>query len=186
VRNWGFTDFTRFDPEKMQFETSSEKRQMLGASTAGELLGLGVWAEYAHNWMEKSDNFSELVIGTDYTFDFQTYIMVEYYRNTLGKADDRDYDINDWMRYYAAEQKTISRDQVYVFAQHPVSDLLNLGFINITSLSDGSFALVPNLFYSLSDNVEVYAYLNMNFGKEGTAFAESQGNGALIRLRVYF
>jgi len=186
VRNWIFTDFTQFDPESMSFGGTPEKRQMLGASTVGELLGLGVWAEYAYNWMELSDDFYELVIGTDYTFDFQTYVMVEYYRSTLGKSDYRDYDINDWMRFYAAEQKSVSRDQVYVFAQHPITDLLNLGLINITSFSDGSFAFVPTLFYSLSDNVEIYAYLNFNFGKEGTAYSKAQGNGALIRVRVYF
>jgi hypothetical protein len=67
-----------------------------------------------------------------------------------------------------------------------VTDLLNLGLINITSFSDGSFALVPTLMYSLSDNVEVYAYLNFNFGKDGKAYSKSQGNGALLRVRVYF
>jgi hypothetical protein len=186
VRNWMFTDFTLFDPESMSFGGTPEKRQMLGASTVGELLGLGVWAEYAYNWMEFSPNFYELVIGTDYTFDFQTYVMVEYYRNTLGKSDYRDYSLNDWMRFYAVEQKSISRNQVYIFAQHPVTDLLNLGLINITSFSDGSFAFIPTLVYSLSDNVEIYAYLNFNFGKEGTSYSKSQGNGALIRVRVYF
>ncbi len=186
VRNWMFTDFTLFDPESMSFGGTPEKRQMLGASTVGELLGLGVWAEYAYNWMEFSPNFYELVIGTDYTFDFQTYVMVEYYRNTLGKSDYRDYSLNDWMRFYAVEQKSISRNQVYIFAQHPVTDLLNLGLINITSFSDGSFAFVPTLVYSLSDNVEIYAYLNFNFGKESTSYSKSQGNGALIRVRVYF
>jgi len=186
VRDWVFTDFTRFDAESMSFEATRERRQMLGASTAGELLGLGVWAEYAYNWMELSDDFYELVAGADYTFDFQTFVMVEYYRNTLGKSDYREYDLNDWMRYYAAEQKAISRDQLYAFAQHPVTDLLNLGLINITSFSDGSFAFVPTLFYSLSDNVEIYGYLNINFGKEGKAYSKSQGNGALIRVRVYF
>ena len=186
IRDWAFTDFTEFNPESMSFATTPEKRQMLGASTAGELIGLGIWAEYAYNWMEVSEDFTELVVGTDYTFDFQTYVMVEYYHNTLGKADYREYDINDWMRYYAAEQKAISRDQVYVFAQHPVTDLLSLGLINITSFSDGSLAFVPTLYYSLSDDVEIYAYLNFNFGKEGTAYSKSQGNGALIRIRVYF
>jgi len=186
VRDWVFTDFTEFHPESMSFEATREKRRMLGASTAGELLGLGVWAEYAHNWMEMSDDFYELVAGVDYTFDFQTYVMVEYYRNTLGKSDYRDYNLNDWMRFYASEQKAISRDQIYVMAQHPATDLLSVGLIGITSLSDNSVALVPTLLYSLSANVEVYAYLNLNFGSEGTAFSKSQGNGALIRLRVYF
>ena len=183
---WRFHDYRQFDWENMNFLELPEKRQLLGGSVAGELLGLGVWAEYGYSKMEHSKNFYELVIGSDYTFDFQTYVMIEYYRNTLGKTDYEKYDINDWMRLFAAEQKSISRDQVYAFIQHPVTDLLSVGLSSIYSISDNSLALIPTLNYSLSENVDVMAYLNFNLGKEGKAFAKSQGNGGLIRARVYF
>lgn len=183
---WRFHDYTQFDYENMIFLELPEKRQLLGASTAGELLGLGVWVEYAYNWMEFSEDFYELVVGTDYTFDFQTYIMIEYYRNTLGKTDSEQYNLNDWMRLMTMEQKTISRDQIYVFIQHPATDLLNAGLSTIYSISDSSIALVPTLNYSLSDNVDIFAYLNLNFGKEGKLFSKNMGNGGLIRVRVYF
>jgi hypothetical protein len=185
-RVWPFHDYTEFDTEYMNFVDVSEKRKMLGGSTVGELLGLGVWAEYAYNWMEKSGDFYELVVGADYTFDFQTYVMMEYYRNTLGKSDYKDYDINDWMRFLAAEQKAICRDQAYIFAQHPATDLLNVGLQTIYCFSDNSVAFVPTLIYSLSDNVDVYAYLNFNLGKEGTVYSKNMGNGGLIRVRAYF
>ena len=183
---WRFHDYTQFDFVNMNFLELPGKRKLLGASTAGELLGLGVWAEYAYNWMENSEDFYELVVGTDYTFNFQTYMMVEYYRNTLGKTDYEQYNLNDWMRMIALEQKAISRDQIYVFIQHPAADLLSVGISTIYSISDNSFALVPTLNYSLSDNVEVFAYLNINFGKEGKVFAKNMGNGGVIRARVYF
>jgi hypothetical protein len=183
---WRFHDYTQFDLEKMNFVELPEQRRLLGASTAGELFGMGVWAEFAYNWMETTDNFYELVIGTDYTFDFQTYFMVEYYRNTLGKTDDQDYTLNDWMRVFAAEQKTISRDQVYLFIQHPVTDLIHLGLQSIYSISDHSMALVPVLNYSLSENIDIMAYLNLNIGKEGTVFSKKMGNGGMLRARIYF
>jgi hypothetical protein len=183
---WRFHDYTQFDAGSMNFLELPEKRQLLGVSTAGELLGLGVWAEYAYNKMETTKDFYELVVGTDYTFDFQTYVMVEYYWNTLGKTHYEDYTLNDWMRLMAMEQKAISRDQVYVFIQHPVTDLLNAGISSIYNISDNSFALIPTLNYSLSDNVDIFAYLNLNFGAEGKAFAKNLGNGGLIRVRVYF
>ena len=183
---WRFHDYTQFDFVDMNFLELPGKRKLLGASTAGELLGLGVWAEYAYNWMENSEDFYELVVGTDYTFNFQTYMMVEYYRNALGKTDYEQYNLNDWMRMIALEQKAISRDQIYVFFQHPATDLLSVGISTIYSISDNSFALVPTLNYSLSDNVEVFAYLNINFGKEGKVFAKNMGNGGVIRARVYF
>ena len=185
-RLWPYYDYTGFDLENMNFLDVSENRKMLGGSTVGELLGLGVWAEYAYNWMENSGNFYELVVGADYTFDFQTYVMMEYYRNTLGKSDYKDYDINDWMRFLAAEQKSICRDQAYVFVQHPATDLLNVGLQTIYCISDSSLAFVPTLGYSLSDNVDIYAYLNFNIGKEGAVFGKNMGNGGLLRLRAYF
>ncbi len=183
---WRFHDYTQFDFDSMNFLELPERRKLLGASTAGELLGLGVWAEYAYNWMEISEDFYELVVGTDYTFDFQTYLMIEYYRNTLGKTDYTQYNLYDWMRLLATEQKAISRDQIYLFIQHPATDLLNIGLSTIYSLSDNSFALVPTLNYSFSDNVEIFAYLNLNFGSEGKVFSRKMGNGGLIRVRVYF
>ena len=185
-RVWPFHDYTEFDYENMNFLDLSEKRKMLGGSTVGELLGLGVWAEYAYNWMEKSDDFYELVVGGDYTFDFQTYVMMEYYRNTLGKSDYKNYDINDWMRFLATEQKAICRDQAYIFAQHPATDLLNIGLQTVYCISDNSLAFVPTLGYSISDNVEIFAYLNFNLGKEGTVYGKKMGNGGLLRLRAYF
>lgn len=84
-KTWRFHDYTQFDYAVMNFAEIPERRRLLGISTSGELFGLGVWVEYAYNWMENSKNFSELVAGWDYTFDFQTYVMMEYYRNTLEK-----------------------------------------------------------------------------------------------------
>ena len=183
---WRFHDYTQFDLERMNFLELPEQRRLLGASTAGELFGAGVWAEFAYNWMESTENFYELVIGTDYTFDFQTYVMLEYYRNTLGKTDFEQYTLNDWMRLFAAEQKTISRDQVYVFIQHPATDLINLGIQGVYNISDHSMALVPVLNYNLSENIDIMAYLNINFGKEGRVFSKDMGNGGMLRARVYF
>ena len=183
---WRFHDYTQINMENMNFLELPERRRLLGASTAGELLGLGVWAEYGYNWMKNTKDFYELVVGSDYTFDFQTYVMVEYYRNTLGKTDYEQYNLNDWMRLITMEQKAISRDQVYVLIQHPATDLLNAGLSTIYSISDNSFALVPTLSYSFSDNVDIFAYLNLNFGKEGRVFSKNMGNGGLIRVRVYF
>ena len=159
---------------------------MIGTTTAGELLGLGLWAEYAYNKMEITKNFYELVIGCDYTFDFQTYIMFEYYRNTLGKTDYKQYTLNNWMRLLTTEQKAISRDQLYGFIQHPATDLMDFGFSAIFSISDKSLALVPMVNYNIFENVELLAYLNFYLGNEGTAYAKNLGNGGILRARVYF
>ena len=51
---WRFHDYTQFDFANMNFLELPEKRQLLGGSTAGELLGIGVWSEYGYNKMEHS------------------------------------------------------------------------------------------------------------------------------------
>jgi hypothetical protein len=185
-KNWVYHDYTQFDTDLMNFTEFPEIRQLLGFCTAGELLGIGVWIEFAYNWMDETDDFYELVAGADYTFDFQTYVMVEYYRNTLAKDDYQDYTLNDWLRLMSQEQKALARDQLYFLIQHPVTDLINLGISSIYSISDNSMALIPTLNYSLSENVDIFAYINLNIGKEGKSYAKTLGRGGMIRVRVYF
>ncbi len=163
-----------------------EKRRMLGFNLEGELLGIGLYAEGGLNQMETSNDFEEWIVGMNYTFDFQTYLLCEFYRNTLGKTDHTEYNMNDWMRYYASEQKAISQDQLYVMLQHPVTDLLSFAFSSIVSVSDGSAVFIPMVEYNLSQNVDITAIVNFSAGENGKAYSMDYGNGGLLRARVYF
>lgn len=185
-KGWRFHNYTQFDFQLQNFTEFPEKRQLIGVSTAGEIVSVGLWAEYGYNQMEVTENFHELVIGGDYTFDFQTYVMVEFYQNSLAKNDYRQYDLNDWMRMLTNEQKSMTRNQLYGFIQHPVTDFITLGTSTIYSVSDQSLSLIPTLNYSLAQNLEVLAYLNFNFGREGTVYSKSTGNGGMLRARLYF
>jgi len=184
--NWNFHDYEQRTPESRFFEGVDECRRLIGLSTAGEIFGLGTWVELAQNYMEKSQNFHEIVCGFDYTFDFQTYIMMEYYRNSLAKNDYQDYTLTDWIRLYTSEQKAISKDQLYMMIQHPITDLIDFGVSQIISLSDASIAFVPTLNYSMAQDVDVLFYFNINIGKSGTAYAHESGNGGLARVKLYF
>ena len=185
-KEWVFHDYSQFDPQKMGFAENVNKRQMLGFSTAGELLDMGLWCEYGYNFMDRSGDFYELVVGADHTFDFETYIMLEYYRNSLAKNDYTEYTITDWMRSFSSEIKTVTRDQIYGIIQHPVTDYINIGLSTIYSISDQSLAIIPTMNYSYSSDLEFVAYLNFNLGREGTTYSTLQGNGGLLRARVYF
>jgi len=213
-KQWNYTDARIVDPIAMNFYQMNTKRHILGADFVGELLGLGVWGEYAYNKikidddekqayvnafapllalssylyrpMEIKQDYYELVLGLDYTFDFQTYIMCEYYRNTSAKSDYKQYNFNDWMQYLSAETKSITRDQVYLFVKHPMTDLIDIGGSYIISLSDNSSAFIPMVTYNVFENVDLSLFGNYYFGKEGTAYASNLGNGGMFRLRVYF
>lgn len=212
---WKYSDARIFDAVQMNFLQLKTRRHILGADLVGELFGLGVWAEYAYNKVRIDDadkkkyhenfrihyilsgasvippalhikSFYEFVAGADYTFDFQTYIMFEFYRNTSGKTDHSNYNLNDWMQFLLAEKKAISQDQLYAFIQHPATDLINIGSSAIYNISDGSFALVPMVTYNIFENVDLSLFINYYVGKEGTAYAENLGNGGMVRARVYF
>jgi hypothetical protein len=185
-REWTFHDYTRFDPESGGFFGIPQKRHLFGLSTVGELLGVGVLAEYAYNEMQYTRNFQEWIAGINYTFDFQTYLMVEYYHNSFGKKKSSQYTFNDWMRLFTNEQKSIAQDQVYVLFQHPLTELLDGGLTGIVCLSDQSYVLVPTLTYSLWENVDVMAYFSFNMGASGTLYDKNLGNGGMLRARIYF
>jgi hypothetical protein len=179
---WSVTDYTY---PGYNF-VATRQRRLLGVDFAGELLGLGVWAEAAHNFVKGNTDFWELVLGGDYTFDSELYLMLEFYHHSLAKSDYRQYDLNDWMHFFHQEQRSITRDQLYWFLQYPAADLLKIGGSALVSLSDGSVAFVPTVLYSLHENVEVTLIGNVNLGKEGKAYGSNQGHSLLLRSRVYF
>lgn len=170
----------------INFSSSEQDRLLVGGDIVGELLGLGVWAEYAYNFIDEGTDFAESVLGIDYTFRGGVYVMSEYYRNTEGKPDYRKYDLNDWLRFINAQTKAISRDQVYGLITLPLTDLITVGSSAIISVNDGSFSIIPTLNYSLLENLELQGFINIAFGKNGTVFDKDFGNGGVLRMRLYF
>ena len=168
------------------FEITQQRRRLFGIDFVGELLGLGVWVEGAYNFMKQDDDFYEFILGIDYTFESGLYTLLEYHHNSPGKTDHTEYDLNDWMRYFVGETKTISQDQVYGFIQYPVADLIMIGGSTVFSISDQSIALVPMVYYSIFENVDLTLMLNLYVGEEGKIFSSSLGNGGFIRAQVYF
>jgi hypothetical protein len=190
---WGHFDFSVIGTETQMtitdyytFSTAQRRRRLVGGDFVGELLGLGIWAEGAYNFVKESKDFWELVVGSDYTFDSQVYLMLEFYHHSLAKSDYHLYDLNDWLRFFYQEQRSLTQNQVYCFVQYPATDLLKIGGSAVVSLSDGSIAFAPIALYSIYENVELTLIGNVNVGKEGKAYGKNQGHSFLLRIRVYF
>ena len=90
------------------------------------------------------------------------------------------------MRLFADEQKAIARDQCYFFVRHPVTDFISAGTSCLYSISDTSLALIPTVNYSFAENVDIMAYLNFNYGRKGSVYSRTTGNGGMLRARIYF
>ena len=169
------------------FQQTRERRRLIGADFVGEIFGLGIWGEGIYNFMDdEDDNWYEFIIGTDYTFESGLYAMAEYHRNSLGKENHNEYYLNDWMRYFVGETKTLCQDQMYGLIQYPITDLMLLGGSAIYSVSDGSFAVIPTVYYSIFENVELTLMFNIYIGEEDKLFHSSLGNGGYLRAQVYF
>lgn len=188
LKDWSVMDYLGSIPAPATY-----KRWMTGADMAGELFGLGVWMEGAYNNVSLIDgpaidgirDFYELVAGTDYTFQSGSYIMAEWYYNTMAPSDWRQYSLNNWMWYFDATLKSLSKNQAMILFQYPASDFITTGVMTISSLSDKSIAIVPMIQWSIFEDVELVFYGNLYAGKEGRTFSSNLGNGGLVRLRAY-
>ncbi|ACF12625.1 hypothetical protein Ctha_0154 [Chloroherpeton thalassium ATCC 35110] len=176
---WALSDYEVFD-------FSTQKRQMLGFDFAGELLGLGVWGEFGHNFMARDENFTEILVGTDYTWDGGFYLMAEFYHNSLAKSNWQSYTLTDWIRYLNGELLTVTKNQAYVFLSYPLTDLLTASLSNILSLSDKSAGFVSSVRYSLFENLMLTVIGQIYTGREGTAYGKNFGDGGLVRLRLFY
>jgi len=168
------------------YDVNDVRRQLFGGDFVGELLGLGTWGEFGYNRIAGESNFSEAVLGLDYTLDNGTYILGEYYHNERAKSDYRDLDLNDWIRYIAADIKTITRDNLYLYADYPLTDLIHINNSIVGSLNDYSVALIPGANYSFQENIELQLFINLNLGEDLKSYTNEQGQGGILRIRIYF
>jgi hypothetical protein len=176
---WQLSDF-------LSYQNISAQRHLYGGDFAGQLLGLGVWGEFGYNTFKGHEDFGEYLVGTDYTFDNGLYLMGEYLYSGLGKSDPNQYNLNDWVRYYLAESRALSRDNLYIYGDYPVNDLIHVANSFIISLSDRSVSLIPSLQYSLYQNIDLTVFFNVNTGGKKTAYSTAQGYSGICRLKVYF
>ena len=178
-RYCSFTDYENFSGTR-------EKRKIIGFDMAGEVFGLGFWFEGAYNWLERNANYYEFVIGGDYTWRNGFYLLMEYFHSSPGNKNSSDYDLNSWMRFFTGEAKAISKDNLYLYGYYPVTDLMNIGISVISSLSDGSVALIPVIDYSLANDLYLEIFGGINLGKDDTVYSGELGKGLLMRLTWYF
>ncbi len=167
------------------FTESLERRRLYGGDFSGEILGLGFWGEGGYNQIEDSDDYGQYLVGLDYTFQSEFYLMVEYYRNENGETDKDQYDINDWMRLLDADGENLAQDYVFLGQRYPVTELLNWSNYVLFNVNDGSGIVYPWFDYSFNDNTELNLVGLIPWGEKETEFGES-GLGGLFRIKIYF
>ena len=180
------TTLLNSDTELDEYEYIQENRKLYGLDFVGEVLGMGVWFEGAWNSASETDDYYELLGGIDYTMNNGTYLMCEYYYNDLGLTDLQDYTLMDWLQYFSGEYRSLVKNNIFTYIDYPATDLVRLGLSSIVSLNDESAALVPQLTYSIFQDVELILMGNLYIGKTGAMFNKDLGAGGILRLKCFF
>lgn len=173
-------DLTTFQPL-----ITRTMRNVYGGSAVGQIWELGMWAEGVWNDLSDGNDFAEYVIGLDHTFDFQTYLLMEYYHNGSGITDKTELTFNDFLHYMGGQVHSLMQDYVFVYANHPLNDVFTLGVLGIANLNDQSFVAAPELTWDAFENVGISLQLSHAQGAQDTEFG-TQEWGVRLRLRAYF
>ncbi|MFB0516834.1 MAG: hypothetical protein ACETWG_09575 [Candidatus Neomarinimicrobiota bacterium] len=183
-----YTEYTRPYPYwrlKTYTDTLMTYRK-LGGSIVGQIWELGLWGEGLWHMGDSPGNmnFGEYLLGIDHTFDFQTYMMVEYFHNSAG-ADTSNLAFFDYEQYLDGRSHSLMQDYVFLMANHPISDVLSVGLFGIANLNDESFAVNPLLNWNAFENVNVSLFGSFAVGDADTEFG-LQDWAWRLRLRAYF
>jgi hypothetical protein len=163
-----------------------ETRNIIGGDLVGQIWELGVWAEAAWFTGPQDSESWQAVLGIDTTFEFQTSLMLEYFRDSDGEADNNDYTLSDWIQLGLGQKKNLGRDYVMIMASHPLTDLITGTVLVIVNCNDQSAVFVPSLEYSYSDNLSLSVTGNIFSGISDSEYGGLQGSGGYFRAKAFF
>lgn len=178
------------------------KWRLLAAGVSGEIGKLGLHAEGGHAWLNREDypgeqgleestedpfskDHSRFLIGMDYSFENELYLVLEYYQEGLGKKSPDEYTVNDRMAFNAGERETIGRDNVFLGAKYPIAGMASIELYNIINANDPSVLLNPWLTFSPNDMINVSLSAQIPVGKDETSVSKSESI-AFGRIQLNF
>ena len=176
---------TNLDLQGFSIAELTEQRTLLGGAIEGELFGIGLRAEGAWNLMENQDDFTEIILGADYTFTNGMYILMEYLHNENGAKDLQNLELNSYLQYLNGETHSLMQNYLFSFLNYPLSGFLQFGVLTFANLNDNSVAINPQLTWDMFQDVGLTLMYSQYIGDDNTEFG-LQDWGWRIRLRGYF
>ncbi|MEW5803497.1 MAG: hypothetical protein AB1847_15500 [bacterium] len=171
----------------------NRNKPALGFGYAGALKGMGVRAESLFFGDEHDGNNSGYALaGLEVSYLFQNNIQVdlEFFFHGDGAGDAENYNLAnndaDYQTPFAGRYYTI------LDMSYDLTPLLKFSPAAIANLGDGSMLVSPRLVYSVSDNSEVLAFIDLSLGqspdRDGTIRSEygSSPRGGGLFLRLFF
>lgn len=176
---------TALDPVTLRMSSVAQNRTMVGWAAVGEWLNWGIWTEGGWNRAKGEGTFLEALVGVDHTFDFSTYLLMELYHNGSATSRRESLQLTDYLSYFGGETHSLMRDYLFLYVNHPLTDLFTVGIIGIANLNDKSAVLSPQLEYGLLEDTVVSLLVSGTGGDNNSEFG-IQKWGVRLRLRAYY
>ena len=149
-------------------ESEFEQGWYLSVDADGALGPVGVYAEAVLELPpgKSPEESLEVAAGLYYTLiRREGELRLEFYHQGGGKTDPLDYDLD---RVIALQQQMLAEDYLFASFDVAVADYVHAGCGGLINLNDGSFVLLPELYYDAADNLEL--------ALGGMVFAGSRGS----------
>lgn len=171
--------------------------RLLAAGVSSEIGGFGLHAEGGHAWLnleEKADqlpedifakNHSRFLVGIDYTFENELYLVLEYYQEGQGNTSPDEYTLNDRLAYLSGERGTIGRDNLFVGAKYPIADMTSIELYHIINANDPSVIVNPWLVWAAGEDFTVKFSAQIPVGKEDSSLGQT-GPSAFAHIQLNF
>jgi hypothetical protein len=185
--SWQYINENKLNPDSL--ESSVKNRAVFGFDFTGELFTLGFWGEGTYNIPAagsiETGNYTEFVLGLDYTFQNELYVISEYLHRSEGVPSSLNYALSDFLKLFYGEITSIGTDYLLCGMNYPITDYIKIQLYSIINLRDESCILIPWFVWDAADNLEIDFSLDLFIGKEGTEYGEYP-HSALLRFRAYF
>jgi hypothetical protein len=148
----------------------------LSLDADGALGPVGVYAEAALKLPPESapEESLEAAAGLYYTLiSREGELRLEYYHQGGGASDTAGYDFE---KVLSLQQQMLAEEYLFAYAEVGLWDYVRAACGGLVNLNDGSFVLLPELFYDAADNLELSLGGMVFAGPEGSEF---DGRGLL-------
>ncbi len=166
-----------------------------GGELSGEILGINFNAEGGYAWIEATGNQGTLdragknherfLVGFDYTFPFQLYVMAEYLRIGQAASNKETITLNDRLAYYSGETLALTRDTIFSGITYPFTDLMDGALYCIAGINDGSVIINPRIDWSIFPAAKLIISVYVPLGSEKSQVGRSSVSG-FIRVKINF
>ena len=180
--------------------------KMFAAQFVTELLGIGFHGEggyvfsldYVNTFNYINNESSKLskpeyllkkherfLLGFDYTFDFQLYVIAEYLRTGNAKNDISEITIADRLSFLEGDIIAINQDTLFTGLSYPLTDLSEFSIYFLTGLNDSSLIINPWIMVDLHPGVKLSFTMNIPKGDEKTQLG-IVGYSGFARIKINY